>query len=741
MNGGRRPDDDRDVRKPSAPSRARNPFSEEVLAGPRSRPRDDNNGRPSSRSNGHFGKRAYDDDSAPRGRRQYDSYMDQYDRRQQPHTGRETVRHNDGRDAERDQERERERRGFGAGAGARQRYEQDDDRQPPKREERPYPRGHRRQDSEDIDDKDDKDNDTDRGGRRRPSRKRKSPSRSRSRIRSPSRQSITPPPQRPNRKDNDRDNRDDKEAARSTSKDNNRSRARRRSMWDATPNEVPKDEEGSSSKFSFRSIMGSGPLPGGGEDGTPSAVQGLAMQNHQARQARRLYVGNIPQVVTDAELKVFFETALQELQHENDRREGRMRWREKGRGKEEEDTEKVVAVQVSLEKRYAFCEFRSAEDANVAIGLDGIYFSGQQLRIRRPRDYIPNTRDILSGTAAGSSFQPAAAAQLGVVSNDQAGLATDYKIYLGNIPRDLTEEQVQQFVGTFGRLKYFNLVRDKGQPLSKGYAFFEYVTPSDAHVAIAGLNGLDLVGRELRCKFANGPPASSVPTPINPQAAAAAAASTPPVLPPSLLAPSLDASSPDFPSLSRQHKAAAAAGGGGGGIGDLSVTDIEAIISASKAREAKEAKEVKIPGVGVVGAGGQPTKEAAAKSGGGGGVAKNAMLMYQITATTKMGMRPSRVVQLLNMVSTQDLQNDLTYQEIFHDVLNEVSQFGSCVNIVIPRPELGKTKGGVGKIFIHFSDVAAAKVCRQSLAGRTFQNRTVVASFYSEEDFNVGNYK
>ena len=55
---------------------------------------------------------------------------------------------------------------------------------------------------------------------------------------------------------------------------------------------------------------------------------------------------------------------------------------------------------------------------------------------------------------------------------DTKSIGTDNKIYLGGLPLTLNDEQVKKICETFGRLKFFNLVRDGG--ISKGYCFMEY---------------------------------------------------------------------------------------------------------------------------------------------------------------------------------------------------------------------------------------------------------------------------
>ena len=56
----------------------------------------------------------------------------------------------------------------------------------------------------------------------------------------------------------------------------------------------------------------------------------------------------------------------------------------------------------------------------------------------------------------------------------------------------------------------------------------------------------------------------------------------------------------------------------------------------------------------------------------------------------------------------------------------------------IPKPdmELKVAEIGIGKIFIKFSHIIAAKQARYRIAGRNYNNRTVVGAFYPEYYFD-----
>lgn len=186
-----------------------------------------------------------------------------------------------------------------------------------------------------------------------------------------------------------------------------------------------------------------------------------------SRQARRLYVGNIPFGVTEEMMMDFFSTQM------------------KMASLAQAEGNPVIACQVNLDKNFAFLEFRSVDETTQAMAFDGMNFQGQSLKIRRPRDYQP-----LPGIAETPSI-----AVPGVVSTVVQD--SPHKIFIGGLPNYLNEDQVKELLTSFGPLKAFNLVKDSGTGLSKGYAFCEYVDPSVTDQACAGLNGMQLGDKKL----------------------------------------------------------------------------------------------------------------------------------------------------------------------------------------------------------------------------------------------------
>ncbi|KAF2146835.1 uncharacterized protein K452DRAFT_241974 [Aplosporella prunicola CBS 121167] len=112
----------------------------------------------------------------------------------------------------------------------------------------------------------------------------------------------------------------------------------------------------------------------------------------------------------------------------------------------------------------------------------------------------------------------------------------------------------------------------------------------------------------------------------------------------------------------------------------------------------------------------------------------NAMSML---AGTSSDVEQGRVLQLLNMVTPEELMDNDEYEEIVEDVREECQKFGQVLDLKIPRPSGSRTNPGVGKIYVKYDTPESAQKALRALAGRKFDDRTVVVTFFGEEYFDV----
>ena len=139
------------------------------------------------------------------------------------------------------------------------------------------------------------------------------------------------------------------------------------------------------------------------------------------------------------------------------------------------------------------------------------------------------------------------------------------------------------------------------------------------------------------------------------------------------------------------------------------------------------------------------------------GVEMGVNAMSMLAGTTSTDSELSRVLQLLNMVTPDELMDNDDYEgkrvrtfpssfstyttglganliaEIKDDVQEECEKFGTVLGLKIPRPVGGsRQSAGVGKIFVKFDTPEVAKKALNALAGRKFADRTVVTTYFPE---------
>jgi splicing factor U2AF subunit len=92
----------------------------------------------------------------------------------------------------------------------------------------------------------------------------------------------------------------------------------------------------------------------------------------------------------------------------------------------------------------------------------------------------------------------------------------------------------------------------------------------------------------------------------------------------------------------------------------------------------------------------------------------------------------------LNMISPSDLFDEDEIVFVKDDLINECKNYGEIISVEIPKPdEKGMCTYGVGKIFVKFNHIVAAKQARHKLGGRKYNGRTAVVSFYPEHYFDI----
>ncbi|KAL0926769.1 hypothetical protein M5K25_003019 [Dendrobium thyrsiflorum] len=208
-----------------------------------------------------------------------------------------------------------------------------------------------------------------------------------------------------------------------------------------------------------------------------------AMTQQATRHARRVYVGGLAPSANEQSVAIFFSQVMAAIE-----------------GNTAGPGDAVVNVYINHEKKFAFVEMRSVEEASNAMALDGIIFEGAPVKVRRPSDYNPSLAAALGPSQPNPNLNLAA---VGLSSGSAGGLEGPDRIFVGGLPYYFTEAQVRELLESFGSLRGFDLVKDRETGNSKGYAFCVYQDLSVTDIACAALNGIKMGDKTLTVRRAN----------------------------------------------------------------------------------------------------------------------------------------------------------------------------------------------------------------------------------------------
>ncbi|ESQ53425.1 hypothetical protein EUTSA_v10024786mg [Eutrema salsugineum] len=225
------------------------------------------------------------------------------------------------------------------------------------------------------------------------------------------------------------------------------------------------------------------PLPTGQPFGGIPMMPIQAMTQQATRHARRVYVGGLSPTANEQSVATFFSQVMAAVG-----------------GNTAGPGDAVVNVYINHEKKFAFVEMRSVEEASNAMSLDGIIFEGAPVKVRRPSDYNPSLAATLGPSQPSPNLNLAA---VGLTPGASGGLEGPDRIFVGGLPYYFTEAQVRELLESFGALKGFDLVKDRETGNSKGYAFCVYQDLSVTDIACAALNGIKMGDKTLTVRRAN----------------------------------------------------------------------------------------------------------------------------------------------------------------------------------------------------------------------------------------------
>lgn len=320
----------------------------------------------------------------------------------------------------------------------------------------------------------------------------------------------------------------------------------------------------------------------------------------------------------------------------------------------------IVSCIISEDNSYAILEFKTKQDLNNCVLLDGIELRGRKLKVQKHKAYISARvaemkKDIREKEKRDRETEE--------IFNFSIFPAHDNRVFMGNLPTNLPEEDVRRIVESFGHLKNFSLVKTSAVGgSSRGFCFFEYWDGRITDKAIEQLNQIEIGDKVIKVQRAT-------------------------------------QGKPALPMLT-------------GPIGHKKTKFSEGIFRNGPSGMLAELT---------------PTQ----------------LQQVQIAFAVPMhALAPSRCLSIVNLFSAQDLVDDLEFQDFYADLWQEFQKHGIVENVCILRPDLNTLEVpiNVGKVYVKFVELVGAKKAKYYLNGRTFNNRTVVISFYPEQWFAAKEY-
>lgn len=475
-----------------------------------------------------------------------------------------------------------------------------------------------------------------------------------------------------------------------------RKRRERKSLWDVepTPDQLEAERAMDSARVAAGGAVGVG--------GLGSSRPPVASQPQQTRHARRIYVGHLPEGITDDQLGRFFLDSIAKAQ---------------GRRDATGIPDPILNVYINQERRFAFIEFKTMEMASAVLAFDGINILGMgKVKIKRPNDYNPTIVPELNPNAL-PSFDTS---QLGIVSTTVPD-GPD-KIFIGGLHYHLTDDQVLELLEAFGPVKAFNLVKGElGSSMNKGFGFVQYADPATTPIAIMGLNGMDIGGGKAISARGAGQRSSAPAAPAGMPAAISAYQPQPPGAPPVPVpgAAGNIVNGVDVDALLN------AAMGGGGGAAAGSPPPFAAPPPPQQQQYQQHMAPLPAASLDV------HQIAAAALEAAGAGAAP------PIPPPAAAGAR-TKILVLLNMVMDEDLATDEDHAALLEEVREECAKFGRLVSVKVPRMKEGVNPSAVKKVFLEYVSVEDAARAEGELMGRQFGPNVVQCAYLPEDAYKAG---
>ncbi|OMJ80076.1 hypothetical protein SteCoe_19768 [Stentor coeruleus] len=418
-----------------------------------------------------------------------------------------------------------------------------------------------------------------------------------------------------------------------------------------------------------------------------------------SRFARRIYIGNLPEIISETSVRERVSKIL--VDYGGIIRPG----------------DPVISSYYCPEFRCMFIEFRSLEETEAALTMNGMEYDSRRLIVRRPADFFNLQNDV-------DVVVPR-------VNLNKIGLVSPFvddemnKVLIGGLDLNFHEEHIKEILSTFGNLKSFNLIKTADELQSLGYAFCEFVNHSEAERCCLALNGMELKGKALVVR-------KVISTQYEQE----------------LVETSLGVfrgDGPDF-SLITQYP--------GGCIQpnfdtimyrNRPITVAELIrakqtieVLQHRAKEvaqdrAKLERQLFASGVGPPGV--EYDHRSYEQIPGLGGLPCVTANLFPSLNYMIHPEGSSNIIVVEGIVDTDRFLVDTEFTKMYDEIMNEVSKYGTVISLIIPRVSEGYFGKCIGKAYVEYIDVSSAVRSSSLLGQKSWKGLPIKADFFDAVKF------
>ena len=162
----------------------------------------------------------------------------------------------------------------------------------------------------------------------------------------------------------------------------------------------------------------------------------------------------------------------------------------------------ITSLIAYKDQGYAMVEFATPELATACLALDGLPYEGISIGVVRPPTFNPADVPMPSGRPPRLQldkigFTPKLGARAIADAMAQGDSDANCKVFVGEIPAGVDEEQIKPIFASFGEVKSITISRDPQTNESRGFGYVVYASPEVVPLVCKTINGIKVCDQSI----------------------------------------------------------------------------------------------------------------------------------------------------------------------------------------------------------------------------------------------------